>query len=131
MKERDIQSDILAGIGSLPDAIVWRNNVGVAKQLRRDLTVGHVRFGVKGSADILGVKRKTLDVRKITNPHGFQPHEQHNDTVIGQAFAIEVKRPGQKQRREQRDWQEAWESFGGKYLLADDADEAIRWVRGL
>lgn len=33
----------------------WRNNTGVARPQRKDGSRGFVRFGKKGSADILGV----------------------------------------------------------------------------
>ena len=131
MKERDIQTAILWGAGSLPATMIWRNTVGVAKQIRRDLSIGHIKYGVVGSADLMGIKRKELDVRTTTNPHGFQPHEAHKITPVGLAFAIEVKKPGKKQTKEQRAWQEAWEAMGGRYLLADDADVAVKWVRSL
>lgn len=42
------------------------------------------------------------------------------------AIAIEVKRAGGRQSQAQRDFQAAWETAGGWYLLASSLDDVMR-----
>ena len=46
----------------------------------------------------------------------------------GTSFAVEVKRPGGRQSAEQREFQTAWETAGGWYILASSLDDLIREV---
>ncbi len=48
----------------------------------------------------------------------------------GTPFAVEVKRVGGRQSPEQREFQAAWESAGGWYILASSLDDVMREVGG-
>lgn len=79
MRERDIQTAILAAIGSRPDVRLWRANTGVAIPLAHacPLCRGRgVRFGVVGQADLSGIVRggRRLEV-EVKSPTG-RPSEQ-------------------------------------------------------
>ena len=74
-----------------------RNNTGATKTK----SGGFVVYGLgKGGADIVGV-------------------------VYGYPVAIEVKKPGEKQRPEQRAWQEDWERAGGVYVVMTSQEQAL------
>lgn len=79
----------------------WRNNTGgiVAQTKERER---FFRFGLKGSADIIGLKPG------------------------GQLVAIEVKALGKKQSPSQIEFQKSIESNGGLYVLAYSVDDVIK-----
>ena len=102
MAERDIQADtILLLQQTWPRGVFYRRNVGAAMFKGR-----FVRFGVKGQADISGV-------------------------INGRLIEVEVKRPGEKQTRDQRHWQEAIEQSGGIYILAYAPEQAVKELQRL
>lgn len=82
-------AEILIAFGSGYDLRIWPNNTGA-------LQVGErfVRFGLKGSADILGIARG------------------------GIMLAIEVKTGSGKQTTQQLAFQRMVEHYGGIYVLA-------------
>lgn len=97
MTEGQLQDAIRLALGTDPDVVLWRNNIGVAKMH------GHtVRFGVggPGGADLLGMFR-------------------------GRFAAVEVKSPSGRQSPEQRMFQQLIESKGGIYLMPRSVDEAL------
>ena len=83
---------------------LWRQQVAVARPLYSDRVV---RFGVKGMADLSGIL---------------------ND---GRRLEIEVKALHGKQSDEQRAFQRMIEKFGGVYILARSADEALMLLRSM
>ena len=120
--ETKIMQDILVEFGATPYCRIYRNNVGkgyglsqVAAIIRglgegifgRHVVDGHFRrarpitWGVPGSPDIMGWM------------------------MGGRALAIEVKRPGEKLRPEQKQWRLIFESMGGLYIFAESV-EAVR-----
>lgn len=98
MSEREIQQNILISFGSLPDLRIWRNNTGSIKTPDGRF----VTFGLKGSADILGIMRG------------------------GRFLAIEVKTATGRQSEHQKNFQNMIESFGGVYILARSAEDVKR-----
>ena len=96
--ESAVKSEILLALGMIPWIMVWNNPTGVARGMTRGQPI---RFGLPGAADILGV----------AGPGG-------------RAIAIEVKRPGGRQRPAQKKFQTAFEARGGIYVLAHSAQEA-------
>jgi hypothetical protein len=98
MSETKLVKEILLALGNEPDFICWRNNTGKLADVNgRWVTYG---LGV-GSADIIGVL-----------------------APWGRFVAIEVKRPGAKQRPEQLNWMRAVVRNGGVYAVAHSVDEA-------
>lgn len=118
--EKAIQNDILMELSALDRGIFWRNNSGQAWQgLPVDMAPGGyirvesgmvvlkqarpIRFGLEGSADIVGA-------------YGRRP------------IAVEVKKEGGRQRRTQGYFEEAWVKSGGIYVLARSVEEAMSGV---
>lgn len=114
--ERRILAETLIELSAMPETLVFRNNTGQAWQGRRvEGRVGSlvrieprmvilrdgrpVRFGLEGSADIIGVTR-------------------------GHALAVENKTETGKQREAQIMFERAWVRAGGIYVLARDSSSA-------
>lgn len=97
-------SEILALCGARQDCRIWGNNSGVARGLTGN---GIVRFGLRGSADIIGL------------------------TCDGLFLALEVKTGSGRQRPEQRAFEAMITKFGGRYALVHSAAEAKVFLDGL
>lgn len=95
MKEIQIQNEVLKAVNYF--GYFWRNNSGA-------YTIGkrYIKFGLKGSADILGVVSGT-----------------------GLFLAIEVKANKGKQSEEQKLFQRQIEAQGGRYILVKSSEEAV------
>lgn len=90
-------ADVLLAIGSRPDVRVWKNATGVAKIDDRV-----IRFGLKGSADIIGILAPS-----------------------GRFLAIECKVGRDSQRPEQKNFQAMISLMGGLYILARSVDGVL------
>ncbi len=97
MSETAIVAATLLALSKLPGVRVWRNSTGV-------LRVGDraVRFGLTGSADILGLLAPS-----------------------GRLIAVEAKTPTGKQTPEQKSFESMVTKYGGLYLLIHSAEEAV------
>ncbi len=93
--------EILARCGARSDCRLWSSNTGVARGLTHD---GIVRFGLVGSADLLGILRG------------------------GRFCAMEVKTGAARQSSRQVAFQKMIERFGGLYVVVRSADEAEAWL---
>jgi hypothetical protein len=92
-----------------PDAVFWRNNIGIAEiRSRPGARPQVVRFGVgsPGGADLIGLFR-------------------------GRFVAVEVKTPAGRQSKEQRLWQQLVERKGGVYAIVRSATEATALLERL
>jgi hypothetical protein len=99
MREADIQREILLHFGADPRCRIWRNSTGATINQGRV-----IRFGLVGSADILGVLKG------------------------GRFLAIEVKTPQGQQSQQQKRFEAMVTSMGGLYVLArcvEDVERAI------
>lgn len=103
MKERDIQNRILVALSKeyAGRSIWWKNDTGAAKSMDGKRVI---RFGLKGSPDILGC----LD---------------------GLFFGIEVKTPTGEQRDAQKKFQAVFERSGGIYIIARSVEAALDEVK--
>lgn len=103
MKERTIQNAILVALSTAfaGEAIWWKNDTGTAKSMDGKRTI---RFGLKGSPDILGC-------------YG------------GRFFGIEVKTATGSQEDSQKKFQKVFERSGGIYIIARSPEEAVREIR--
>lgn len=101
MSEVEIMNRILLALGRHPRCKVWRNNSGALP----DETGRMIRFGLPGSADILGLL-----------------------VPSGRFLAIEVKTPIGKQSDQQKRFQLMVERSGGLYVLARSVDDAVKAV---
>ena len=98
MTEAELQAEILLAVGSRPDCRIWRNNTGVGRTLSGQRVI---RFGLVGSADLLGILRG------------------------GRFLAVEVKTAKGRQSEAQRNFQRMIESMGGVYVLARDVQTVV------
>lgn len=122
-REQDIQAWILASLGAEQFEVVrkdgkvrkrsigvwvgrggvWQRNNSAFTVIPGDPATGAraraMRSGSKGAADIIGC-------------------------YLGVPVALEVKRPGEKQRPEQKRWQTWWEAAGGRYFIVTCPREA-------
>lgn len=98
MTEAELQAEILLAVGSRPDCRIWRNNTGVGRTLSGQRVI---RFGLVGSADLLGILRG------------------------GRFLAVEVKTAKGRQSESQRNFQRMIEAMGGVYVLARDVQTVV------
>jgi len=91
---------VLIALGSRPDCRVWRNNTGKLP----DRFGRWISFGLKGSADILGILRG------------------------GRFLAIETKTPAGRLRPEQIAFRTMIVGHGGLYVLARSVEDAVNAV---
>jgi hypothetical protein len=96
-RESDLLQRVLLALGSRPDCRLWRNNTGKLPDPRFGRWVS---FGLKGSADILGILRG------------------------GRFLAIETK-TATGLRPEQRAFRDMVTAMGGLYVVARSVDDAV------
>ncbi len=106
--------EIMALCGSREDCRLWQNNTGLARALTHN---GKIKFGLKGSADIIGIGAYHW---AYTGPDKKPP--------IGIFLAIEVKTGSARQMKQQAVFQAMIEKFGGYYLVARSAQEVQEWL---
>lgn len=115
-KEADVKAEILATLGGNPKFMVWNHPTGVARALTPPYA--HVKYGLPGSADVIGVACVTVTQEMVGRE-------------IGVAIGIETKHPkGGKHREQQKKFQAAFEKRGGVYILtrtSDDIEEKVRY----
>jgi hypothetical protein len=102
VNEQQIQNQIRAALGELPDLMLQRNSVGNVETIdgRR------MGFGLgKGSADLVGCLAPS-----------------------GRFFALEVKTATGRVRPEQRVWLEVVRRFGGFATVVRSVDDALAAV---
>lgn len=91
--------EILAKCGARPDCRLWKNETGVGRAMDSDRVI---HFGLKGSADILGI-------------HGQS----------GRLLCFEVKTGKARQSKEQVAFQDMIEKFNGLYFIVSSADDVV------
>ena len=96
--EQLVQQQILSALGAWRGLTVWRNNTGTL----RDSTGRPVRFGLVGSADVLGVAAPG-----------------------GRLVALEVKAPGRHPTPQQAAFGAMVQRHGGLYLVVHSLEEAL------
>lgn len=102
-RENAIQRDVEAAIGAEPDLLLLRNNVGQAEHVNeKTARIYRLPYGLGvGSPDLVGI---------------LAPH--------GRWFCLELKAPGEKPRKEQRECHAVWRRFGAFVETATSVDEA-------
>ena len=108
MLESGIQHQIRKALGLHPRVVLWRNNVGVA-QVVQESGLATIRYGLcVGSSDLVGI----INVGPM-------------DAPVGIFFGLEVKTRRGRQREEQVLFEGVVRRFGGEYLVARSAAEAL------
>lgn len=125
--ESVIKNKILIALGRSVDGIFWNHPTGTAvpmatiKALKSRFhcypdvvealnRVPVIKFGLEGSADIIGVHTVTVTAEMVGQK-------------IGVATAIEVKTDTGRQRPEQKRFEAAFAAAGGIYILARSTDD--------
>lgn len=115
--ERRVLAETLVALSAMPQTLIWRHNTGQGWQGRRvegkpgsTVRLEHgmvilrnarpVKFGLEGSADIIGAH-------------------------AGRPLAVEMKAENGRQRESQILFERAWVRVGGIYILARSAEEAV------
>lgn len=86
--------------GDKPLCRVWKNNTGALKVENR-----YIQYGLKGSADILGVR-----------------HD-------GKFIAIEIKVGKDRQSEDQKNFEKMILSMNGIYVLAKSVNDAVAGIQ--
>lgn len=104
--EKDIQKQILKYLSYTP-VFAWRNNSGAGFNKNAGGDSYFIRFGLKGSADILGI------------------------LPGGRFLAIEVKKPGGVLTDDQKNFLARINAKGGFAFMADNLDTVIEKLQNL
>ncbi|HUS87837.1 MAG TPA: hypothetical protein VMW91_00460 [Desulfosporosinus sp.] len=96
-------NETLTLLGVRPDIRIWKNATGTSLSAAGSF----IRFGLKGSADILGI------------------------TSDGRFIAIECKTGNAKQSKFQRAFESMILKMGGRYILCRSADETLEKIKSL
>lgn len=126
MNERQIQLEIFAAVGALPNVRIFRNNVGMgfvgAVQYEHHgiITLGNarrIRFGLHpGSADLIGWTTKLITQEMIGQR-------------IAQFLSIETKAPNGRATDDQQNWRDQVYMAGGIACIVKSADEAVKTIQ--
>jgi hypothetical protein len=118
----DLVNDVRLALGQEPDLVLWRSSVAGVEVW--DEKTGRSRWqhaGLpKGSADLVGILRVRVAVLRSGN--GPEPTPVIAD--FGRWFCLEIKAPGVQPRRDQREWLELVQKFGGFAWVVHSVDEA-------
>lgn len=76
--EAETQKAILQFLGYVTGAFFWRNNTGAVKIVRNNGKKGFVKFGLKGSPDIIGCYRGNFVAFEVKSAKGIASPEQKN-----------------------------------------------------
>jgi hypothetical protein len=122
MREKSIQSQIFAAIGSRPDVRLFRNNVGVAWQgevtrlQNGDVLIRNPRrvvYGLcEGSSDLIGFRRLTI-------------RPEHVGRQVAQFVALEVKSKTGRPSPEQLNFLRVVQASGGAGGVARGVEEVL------
>lgn len=135
MAESPWVAEVRRAIGSRPDIMLWRQHAGTYAvlddtKLLRDAK--KIKVAVDGIADLMGVQLRKVHTDRISvmetvNPNSMQPHERSIEYWYGQAIAIEAKALKGRQRQTQLDFERAFTSCGGRYIVCHAGDWDSLW----
>jgi len=114
--EKDIQraiKDYLQILKNQGKLMFIRNNSGAMPIKGKNGKMRYIKFGEKGSADILL----------------FVPLYLTNSIKTLEAIALEVKKIDGVQSADQKKWQANWERLGGAYYIVRCLEDVIKIIR--
>jgi len=127
---QELTRPIEAALNKLPGVRVRRNNTGVLEDKRGV----PVRYGLGvGSADLVGI----CEVQSVSVPASLealgrvangQVGALYPTRILGRAFCLEVKRPGEKPTADQVRWLESVRRLGGFAAIVHSVEEALACV---
>lgn len=91
---QNVVKQVLLTLSKLPYCRVWSNNTGVGRDLSSERII---RFGLKGSSDIIGIYK-------------------------GLFLAVEVKTGGAVQTQDQKRFQKMIDTMGGIYVVCRETN---------
>ncbi len=97
--------------------LAFRNNVGMMRGSHKGKS-WFVKFGVVGMADVVAYPREWI--HPVLTQMGFQ---------VVRPLWIECKAFGKKQTPEQRSFQKIVEDNGHAYIVVDDIQKLIGWMK--
>ena len=121
LSEAAIQRQILDYL-TLRGIFAWRNNSGAVKIAGKGKD-RFMRFGMPGSADILGIFPEETIVIRLDNAAKDKGRS-------GRLWAIEVKAAKGKLSPAQESFRDAVVANGGKYTLARSVEDVIKALEG-
>lgn len=111
--ETNLQNQILLDIGTRPDVLAWRQQVGLFRAYDNPERV--VRVGTPGMADIGMIVQVEITPDMVGR-------------TIGVAVQPEVKTLKGSQRKGQEDWMTAVEKRGGLYRLVRSTSDVLQVI---
>ncbi len=121
MTESEVLTACLKHLGNRPGVRVWRNQTGALP----DRAGRIVRFGLTGSADIIGIRRLVVEspryISVMLDDVPLKPVAV--GAPVGQFIAVECKSATGRQSDAQRAFQRMIDSLGGLYILARDVSD--------
>jgi len=115
------QRQVMKALGSRPDIMLWRQCAG--KYHPPYHPKEFVQVAPDGIGDIMGLQIRRFDkpnarIIETVNPNAFNPHDREIQFFYAQPFAIETKSDTGKQLDSQRDFEDAFKTMGGVYIIA-------------
>lgn len=121
MPESKWLAEVRLALGARPDLMLWRQHAGTfcppsSPKVR-------VKVAPDGIADIMGCQARrvsggNISVMETVRPDSMQPHERAIEWFYGQAIAIETKALRGRAEESQKEFEHAFRSAGGIYILA-------------
>lgn len=136
MAESPWLSKVRRTLGARPDICMWRSHAGTYAALDPNVKflkdAPKIKVNPDGIGDLMGVQLRRVDVPNVTvtetvNPNSMQPMERPYDHWYGQAIAIETKAAKGKQRQTQLDFERAFRSCGGVYIVSHENQWDVLW----
>ena len=123
MSESPWLAEVRRWLGTRPDIMGWRQHAGTFCPPNHPTT--RVKVAPDGIGDIMCTQLRrvagpNIRVMEIVNPDSMQPLERETEWYYGQSCAIETKARGKKQRESQEDFEDAFLSVGGVYIVAHE-----------
>ena len=120
LKENDIQRTIknyLQVLENQGKLMFIRNNSGAMPVKGQNGKMRYIKFGKKGSADIL-----------VWKPSAEWDDLAYRGVNVVRAIALEVKSSIGKISPAQKEWQEKFEKLGGEYYIVRSVEEVMKIV---
>lgn len=128
MSESPWLAEVRLWLGNRCDIMGWRQHAGTFCPPNHPTT--RVKVAPDGIGDIMGVQLRrvsgpNISVMETVNPNSMQPLERQTELFYGRAFAIETKARGKKQRESQEEFEDAFLSVGGVYIVAHEGQWGV------
>jgi len=120
LSENEIQraiKDYLQILENQGKLMFIRNNSGAMPVKGQNGKIRYIKFGKKGSADIL-----------VWKPSAEWDDLAYREVNVVRAIALEIKSSTGKISPAQKEWQEKFEKLGGEYYIVRSVEEVVEIV---